>query len=449
MIGRRCSMPRRRGFFAAAAVAVTLLALCAGTARAATITIVNSDAAGEGFNDPTPVAPVTGNPGTTLGQQRLNVFAAAAAYWANRLTSNVAVQVVARFDPLTCTPTSAILGQAGMTEVYRDFPTAPKISTWYPVALTSALESTDANPTLHDIAATFNSTLDSSLSCLGGIGWFYAIGVATPLGEISLYETVRHEIAHGLGFATVTNGTTGARLQGFDDVYMTFLEDHSTGKTWPQMTNGERANSAKDPTDLHWIGANVVAAGAPIVAGRHPSGHVQMYAPATFSGGSSVSHWDTALVPDEMMEPIATLNPSDIVTAALLKDIGWPSAQAGGCVRDADTACLLGNRFEVEVDYQTAAQSGTAQVMSFNGQRAENGESAFFTFFSATNFEMGVKVLDACVFGKYWVFVSGLTDQGWTVTVRDTESAAAPKVYTNPIGTLSTTFADTNAFNCP
>jgi hypothetical protein len=34
---------------------------------AATIVIVNNDGAGEGFNDPTPVAPVGGNPGVTLG----------------------------------------------------------------------------------------------------------------------------------------------------------------------------------------------------------------------------------------------------------------------------------------------------------------------------------------------------------------------------------------------
>ena len=46
-----------------------------------TFTIVNNDGAGEGFNDTTPVAPIGGNPGTTLGQQRLNVFQAAANVW--------------------------------------------------------------------------------------------------------------------------------------------------------------------------------------------------------------------------------------------------------------------------------------------------------------------------------------------------------------------------------
>ncbi|MEO8650299.1 MAG: hypothetical protein ABI539_14130, partial [Acidobacteriota bacterium] len=47
----------------------------------ATIVIQNNDGAGEGFNDPAPAFVVGegGNAGTTLGQQRLNVFAFAAA----------------------------------------------------------------------------------------------------------------------------------------------------------------------------------------------------------------------------------------------------------------------------------------------------------------------------------------------------------------------------------
>ena len=57
--------------------------------------------------------------------------------------------------------------------------------------------------------------------------------------------------------------------------------------------------------------------------------------------------------------------------------------------------------------------------MSFNGERAESDESVFFWFFNSTNFEMGVKMVDACVapFNRYWVFVSGLTSQEYRVRV--------------------------------
>ena len=47
----------------------------------ATIVIENADPAGVGFNDTTPVVPVGGNNGTTVGQQRLNAFQYAAGIW--------------------------------------------------------------------------------------------------------------------------------------------------------------------------------------------------------------------------------------------------------------------------------------------------------------------------------------------------------------------------------
>jgi hypothetical protein len=127
------------------------------------------------------------------------------------------------------------------------------------------------------------------------------------------------------------------------------------------------------------------------------------------------------------------------------------SVPSAACQRGDETACLLAGRFEVEVDWRTSSDSGEAQVMSFGGQRAENDESVFWWFFGPLNFEMGVKVLAACVPAlgdKYWVFVSGLTDQGWTVRVRDTYTDAS-RTYVNPVGELSETFADTAAFDCP
>src|SRR5262249_22715097 len=61
-------------------LAVAAAVLPAGLAAAgpAQFVIVNTNAPGVGFNDPTPVAPVGGNTGTTLGQQRLNSFQYAA-----------------------------------------------------------------------------------------------------------------------------------------------------------------------------------------------------------------------------------------------------------------------------------------------------------------------------------------------------------------------------------
>ncbi|HYO15253.1 MAG TPA: hypothetical protein VE685_18810 [Thermoanaerobaculia bacterium] len=109
---------------------------------------------------------------------------------------------------------------------------------------------------------------------------------------------------------------------------------------------------------------------------------------------------------------------------------------------------MSSNRFEVEVDWQSASSNGRGQVMTFGGQRAENDDSAFFWFFSASNFEMGLKILNGCgLNNRFWVFISGLTDQGWTVRVRDTQTGSV-KTYNNPTGRLTPTTADTSAIPC-
>ncbi len=82
------------------------LALALGAAAlplpAADFQIVVADAAGVGFNDPTPATPVGGNTGTTIGAQRLIVFQEAARVWGALLPSNVTIKVSSSFSALTC-----------------------------------------------------------------------------------------------------------------------------------------------------------------------------------------------------------------------------------------------------------------------------------------------------------------------------------------------------------
>src|SRR5688572_32725352 len=87
--------------------AFVILCLASSAFGQATIVIQNNDAANVGFNDPTPVAPVGGNPGTTLGQQRLNAFQFAANIWGATLVSNSTITVRASWEALSCTETSA------------------------------------------------------------------------------------------------------------------------------------------------------------------------------------------------------------------------------------------------------------------------------------------------------------------------------------------------------
>ena len=71
-------------------------AFIAGSASAANIIPINTDPAGQGLNDPTPLAPAGGNPGVTIGEQRRIVYQFAADLWGAVLVSNADIRVQAR-----------------------------------------------------------------------------------------------------------------------------------------------------------------------------------------------------------------------------------------------------------------------------------------------------------------------------------------------------------------
>src|SRR5689334_7026426 len=144
---------------APAAMACAILLVAAPLPAHATITIVNMDGPNEGFNDTTTVAPVGGNPGTTVGQQRLNVFDKAAQIWDAIVQSPVEIRIQASFDPLFCNASSAVLGSAGPNTVESDFAGATFPGTWYVTAEANRLTGSDLEPGTDDITAQFNSSI--------------------------------------------------------------------------------------------------------------------------------------------------------------------------------------------------------------------------------------------------------------------------------------------------
>lgn len=236
-------------------------ALGCSTAHAATITIVNTDGPGEGFNDTTPVAPLPSNPGTTLGQQRLFVVQAAAAQWGALLESDVEIRARAAFNPQTCAGTSAVLGSAGATTIHQNFTNAPLPNTQYAAALANALSGIDLNGANEEINSQFNSNIDTG--CLTGtVGWYYSTSITDPSpgNRIPLLPVVFHELGHGLGFQTFTSNTTGAFAGGTPDIWTNFLFDLSVGQSWRDMaSNAQRQASAINDPNLVWTGPNVTA----------------------------------------------------------------------------------------------------------------------------------------------------------------------------------------------
>lgn len=255
------------------AACALLAALAESAHAAATINIINLDGAGEGFNDPTPAAAVGGNTGATVGQQRLNCFNQAAAIWGAILDSTVPINIQAAFNPLTCTSTSAVLGSAGPRFAEINKPAFEFQNYWYHEALANKQAGVDLTPPFgtdngSDISAQFNSNIGQP-GCLAGSPWYYGFDHNEPAGSLDLLAVLLHEFGHGLGFSTLTSGTTGSYFNSAPAVWDRFLYNESTGLHWDQMSAVERVASAINTNNLTWDGA-AVKFQAPLFLSRPP-----------------------------------------------------------------------------------------------------------------------------------------------------------------------------------
>ncbi len=114
-----------------------------------------------------------------------------------------------------------------------------------------------------------------------------------------------------------------------------------------------------------------------------------------------------------------------------------------GCVAGPARLCLGGNRFQVDVAWTAPGRgSGSGRAIPLTN------DTGYFWFFSDSNIEMVIKVLDACgVNQKFWVFAGGLTNVETGITVTDTLTGAV-RTYRNPPDTPFQPIQDTGAFPC-
>jgi Calx-beta domain/PA domain len=307
-------------------VAVGLLA--SSTARGQATISIQIDPSDTGFNDSTPVAPIGGNSGTTVGQQRMNAFQFAANIWGATLASGPTIVVNAKWIALECDAESAVLGSAGTPTIHADFPNAGFPDTWYGASLANALSGNDRNGATPEINAQFNVNLGKT-DCLEGSFWYLGFDGAHG-GGIDLVTVLLHEFSHGLGMQTFTTISTGALNGGTPSLYDRFLRDNTSGKLWTQMTNAERAASATNNGNLVWAGNNVTA-DAPNVLGT-PLLRINSPSVATLSIG-------TADFGPSLSSPGVTAN---VVRALDLADGAGPST-TDGCSSFTNAASVNGN----------------------------------------------------------------------------------------------------------
>ncbi len=325
-------------------VIVLNLLLAALSAQAQTLIEVTGEETGT-------LIQVSFNEGQT--EDRIFVTQGAAQFWADRLISNVPITIDMAFVPLQCGPNEGVLGSAGASNIFFNFTNAPQQDVGYVAALANSYAGVDLNTFNPDLSMTFNSDIDNNDNCLQEINWDNTLSLVPSPGTISLFQTLIHEIAHGLGFADFINSSNGSFFNSGPDSYSINLRDESIPGNFTEITNAQRFDALTNNGNLVWNndGVNDLANSTNINLQQGlNAGKVRMFAPSEFSSGSSTSHFDNFLFPNEVMEPFLNNQAITELTEQLMLDIGWQAlmqfsedSDEDGIVNSADNCVFDAN----------------------------------------------------------------------------------------------------------
>jgi hypothetical protein len=282
---------KKLGLLSTAAIAATLLFSAPQSSDAITLTAVYD--AGElggstGFYDP------------THGANRRAAFEYALARWSDILAgpNNVTIQVKALFPSMGV----GVLGSAGPTTVHRNFSGAKFANTWYPNTVAEALIGSDPNGGTPDISIDFNHDVDTSSFGWAGLSWYYGTDGNPSGAQFDLVTVCMHEIGHGLGFLDLINGDGSWFNLDNPDAYARHLvRQGASPETFLAMNNAQRL-SALTSTNVY-MDSSITGGSVNDLLFNLMGGRVRIYAPSPFEPGSSISHWDTSLFPNQLMEP--------------------------------------------------------------------------------------------------------------------------------------------------
>jgi hypothetical protein len=259
--------------------------------------------------------------------QAQTAFSYAASIWGALFYSPVPVTI----DACWATNLGAgVLGHGGPLGFYRNFTGAPVANTWYPVALANSRRGADLDPSSADIYLALSSTFS----------WYLGTDGATPAGQYDLVTVALHEIGHGLGFLGSMEletgygecgSPTGYGCWGWDTnpaIYDRFAQDsagNSLINTGVYPNPSLALGNALKSNAVYFSGTNANAANG--------STRVPLYAPSSWSPGSSYAHLDynTYRYTINRLMVYAISSGSSIhdpgpVTNGIMKDIGWQPA---------------------------------------------------------------------------------------------------------------------------
>lgn len=243
-------------------------------------------------------------------------FQYAVDIWETLIESPVPIRVQAYWRPLG----TNVLGSAIWGNAFANFSNVPNFNTFYPVALAEKIAGMELNGADEpDIIANFSSSAN----------WYLATSGLPSAGQHDLVSVVLHELGHGLGFVDSFDmlgnvGSVGLQGTGVPMIYdLGVVNDLNKG-----LIQNYNSPSIELGTELT---SQSLFFDSPLSAAPGTGLKPQLYAPATFSGGSSIAHLDEANYPagdpNSLMSPQIGFrevmhNPGQIVLN-MFSDMGW------------------------------------------------------------------------------------------------------------------------------
>jgi hypothetical protein len=307
------------------------------------------------WDDATARAPVGGNAGTTLGQQRRNAMLEAVRILAQNYRSAVPVRVQACWstDQGPGGGTGGVtLASAGPNFFLRNdpefasngdmqrLPWLPRNYTWYANSLIGKLSGAlpcnvvGGSCTATDLGINFNLRIDTE-----GRGFYYGFDNGATAANKSDFVTVAaHELTHGLGFLSAVNidedrpEPVGAKLRGLDDAYSANIVDVRNEGAGPVVrfmdgTDAQRETALNAFVQLRWDEPEAVDSTLNTFRGLPaPDNYVKIYTTTPIQPGSSLSHIGFAHAPELMNPSINNGLRTTGLSTPMLNAVGWSNA---------------------------------------------------------------------------------------------------------------------------
>jgi hypothetical protein len=233
---------------------------------------------------------------------------------ASLLPDNVHFTIRATWGPLV---DANVLGSTAVNGyIGGKFIDAINPSVYYPVALAEKIAGKTLNTeTEGDILMTINSK----------IPWYTGTDGNIPAEKYDLVTVVLHEMIHGLGFVDSFNSSNSLGSYGLNSIpliYDTFVEDLSGNIIINHYANNSsELNTALTNGQVYFNG--------PVLDSVTSGGRARLYAPSTYSAGSSIAHLDESSTArkNALMTPILdkqeVIHSPGTISMAILGDLGW------------------------------------------------------------------------------------------------------------------------------